>query len=381
LAQLISNQRGDILAAWLAFDRLAAPGPDGHSPTRASEHAGRILDAIVTTLVAAEQMPTDAAARHARHARRRLGHMGRRHAALRLESGFRVDQLVVEHCALRADVLRRWAHAGREENDVDEVIRFNELIDELIMRTMAYYRQIVERGRDEFLAILGHDLRNPLGAVVMGAGAVKTAVAEVALVVSLADQILNSARRMDRLVSDLLVLARTRLGSGLPIHRSLIDLESICRQVVHEARNLHPNSEIVFEPSGDLRGEWDGDRLAQVVSNLLGNALQHGAPSGVVAVQVRGDDRGVVVAVHNDGDPIPRRSRKLIFEPMVRLEGDKLTSNGGMGLGLYIAKQIVAAHGGTISVASTRQEGTTFSVRIPRYPTARRGGVSENRIQ
>jgi signal transduction histidine kinase len=136
--------------------------------------------------------------------------------------------------------------------------------------------------------------------------------------------------------------------------------------VIAELEGSHPKAVIGYKSAGDLRGEWDGGRLAQVLSNLLGNALQHGDVDRPVDVVARGDGADVVLAVHNAGPPIPKAALSDIFEPMVRHVRDARRAPSGLGLGLYIAKELVTAHGGKIGVTSTAAGGTTFTVRLPR---------------
>lgn len=172
---------------------------------------------------------------------------------------------------------------------------------------------------------------------------------------------------MNRIVGDLLDLTRTRLGSGIPIVPKPMDLIPVCRQVVAELEGIHPDCQLHFESKGDLRGEWDSDRLTQAISNLVANAMQYGCADGPVSVvaQAHGDE--VVLRVRNQGEPISEGAMKKIFDPMVRQptqKGDQHPT--GLGLGIYIAREVVTAHGGTIAVTSTRKEGTTFTVQIPR---------------
>jgi sigma-B regulation protein RsbU (phosphoserine phosphatase) len=187
-----------------------------------------------------------------------------------------------------------------------------------------------------------------------------------------ASLILTSAERMRRMVEDLLDLTRTRLGSGIPIAPEPMDLKSLSQEVVAELEAFHPNCPMDFQADGNLRGSWDRDRLAQVLSNLLGNALQYGARDRPIGVVVRGDGEEVVMEVHNEGRPIPPAMLSNIFEPMVR-EGGRRESDKrsrSLGLGLHIAREIVLAHGGTVSLKSTGREGTTFCVRLPRHAAA-----------
>jgi signal transduction histidine kinase len=173
---------------------------------------------------------------------------------------------------------------------------------------------------------------------------------------------------MNRMVSDLLDLTRTRLGAGIPVTPKPMDLTPVCQQVISEVGAIHPDCQLQFESKGDLHGEWDSDRLTQVISNLVANALQYGCADGPVSVVAQAHGAEVVLRVHNEGPPISESALKTIFEPMVR----QPTQNGGknttgLGLGLHIAREIVTAHGGTIGVTSPKKEGTTFTVQIPRH--------------
>jgi signal transduction histidine kinase len=230
---------------------------------------------------------------------------------------------------------------------------------------------MLEHTREQFLAILGHDLRNPLGAIVMGATLLTVSDGMSDKQVKVAARILNSANRMGRMVSDLLDLTRTRLGAGIPITATSIDLAVVCEQVILELEAVHPDSELRLERTGDLIGEWDSDRLAQVLSNLIANAVQHGGAGGVVRIGVHGEGKQVVLSVQNRGPVIPEAAMSQIFEPMIRQPaqgGDRNVT--GLGLGLYIAREVVTAHGGAIRATSNETDGTTFTVKLPRHQPA-----------
>jgi signal transduction histidine kinase len=182
--------------------------------------------------------------------------------------------------------------------------------------------------------------------------------------IRVASRILNSAQRMTRMIADLLDLTRTRLGAGIPIIRRPMDLTPICHDVTLELQAFHPDAELHCSAEGDLRGEWDLDRLTQMVSNLVGNALQHGDGRRVTMV-TRGAADEVLLSVHN-GRPIPEAVQAAMFEPLTRYAPTDGSSTTSIGLGLFIARAIVTAHGGTITVSSTEERGTTFEVRLPR---------------
>jgi len=234
------------------------------------------------------------------------------------------------------------------------------------MMTDVSDRVRVEEARERFIGILGHDLRNPLGAILMGVEVLGDLPEPHTHVVT---KLARSAHRMAALIHDVLDFAHGRLGGGIPVAPTPCDLREVCNDIVEEMRQAYPARVISFEAVGDLRGEWDPDRVEQVLSNLLGNAITHGAGPIHVTIRDQGDE--VVTTVHNDGPPIPDALIPTLFEPFTSTAQDSSTPGGheGLGLGLYIASEIVHAHGGTIAVSSTQGEGTTFTVNLPRKST------------
>jgi signal transduction histidine kinase len=173
----------------------------------------------------------------------------------------------------------------------------------------------------------------------------------------------NSAKRMERMIRDLLDLTRVRLGGAIPLNRQKADLRQICEAVMEELHTTSPESVLLLEMSGSMIGDWDSDRLGQVISNLLGNAIQYGGGTPIT-LTAQGESDKVVVAVHNGGQPIPAAAIPYIFEPLRR--GRLEDAAGSIGLGLFIARAVVSAHGGDIRVTSSSAAGTTFKVTLPR---------------
>jgi len=327
------------------------------------DHADEILSAIIHDMRSGQTAAEQAEKSKGRGEAQRLGKMGKLHATLRIEIGFKLGQMVAEYRALRASVLRLWQTKG---SDPVGVTRFNEAIDEALTEAVDSFMLTTEHYRDQSLGILGHDLRNPLAAIITGSTLLVGSEKLNDKSVRIATRMLNSANRMNRMIGDLLDLTRTRFGNLIPVVRVTMDLAPLCRQVVAELEGLRPSGGLEFIETGDLRGEWDEDRISQVLSNLLRNAIQHGKTGS--PIRLVATDRGseVVLAVHNMGPSIPQNALSTIFEPMVR-HVDNDHTNKGVGLGLYIALQVVTAHGGTLSVTSTEAEGTTFTVRLPRH--------------
>jgi PAS domain S-box-containing protein len=222
----------------------------------------------------------------------------------------------------------------------------------------------IQEFQERFMAILGHDLRNPLASIDMGAGILRHLSRDPATI-RILDRMHSSTRRMSRMIEQILDLTRTRLASGLQLDPKPMDLRDLIAHIVDELRIVHPSRTIDLR-SGRLPGVWDWDRLEQVFSNLIGNALVYGDPAMPVTIDGRDDGGLVSVDVHNDGPPIPDELQPTIFSPFRRGERDSRTSKtAGLGLGLYISREVTIAHGGRIDLRSSVTEGTTFRVTLP----------------
>ncbi|MEX0937709.1 MAG: HAMP domain-containing sensor histidine kinase [Pirellulales bacterium] len=301
-----------------------------------------------------------------------------KHAIGRLGSGFDLLAVVSEYRALRASVLRLWHESGPQPdgNDVDDVTRFNESIDQSLSKAVSSYTRRVDQSRDLFLAILSHDLRNPLNSIAMSASLLPHLFQPDTHAITVVSQIATNAGVMARMIGDLLDYTRTRLGAGMPVSTAPMDLGTLCQELYDEFRTAHPDRLLHLQSEGDLHGNWDADRLRQAISNLLGNAIQHSPDSATVSLKVCGVAGDVELEIHNDGPPIPPGELAKIFEPLVRgssAERPQPNRPGSIGLGLYIARAIAQSHGGTIDATSSREAGTTFHVCLPRGSLAHSG--------
>jgi signal transduction histidine kinase len=224
---------------------------------------------------------------------------------------------------------------------------------------------------DYILGIVGHDLRNPLGAIHMSAALMQKRGALEGWQARAIERMRSSAGRMARIIADLLSYTRTRLGNGIPINRREARLDEVVRRAVDELRAANPDRELTVRVDGDVTGEWDPDRLEQVASNLVSNAIDHGDPAAPVGVEVVGAGDGVVVRVRNQGPPMPDEVLAHLFEPFSRPPDEKSRKGSGLGLGLYISREIVRGHGGEVGVSSEGE--TIITVRLPRRPPASPG--------
>jgi signal transduction histidine kinase len=380
LADFIVENVEPILAEWEAFARGIAPGKTMDS-LALRDYAGEILLATVEDMRLA-QSSAQRSARSRGYDRAgdgaSLNGASEQHAIGRLGSGFDLLDLVSEYRALRASVLRLWHESGARPNDsdVDDVTRFNESIDQSLAKAVSSYTHRVDQSRDLFLAILGHDLRNPLNSIAMSASLLPHLVEPATEAVDVASQIATDAAVMARMISDLLDYTRTRLGAGMPVSPAPMELGRLGQELHNEFRSAHPDRKIGLRSRGDLSGRWDVDRLRQAISNLLGNAIQHSPEGTPVELRLGGEPTDVVVAVFNGGPPIPPGELTKIFDPLVRgssAEHPQVNRPGSIGLGLYIAREIVRSHGGTVTVTSSEASGTTFTIRLPREHVAHSG--------
>ncbi|SEU22612.1 sensor histidine kinase [Stigmatella erecta] len=220
--------------------------------------------------------------------------------------------------------------------------------------------------RERFLGIVSHDLRNPLNAISLSAGALVREEGLSARAQKTAGRIVHSTERMGRMIGELLDFTRGRLGGGIPITRRPGDLRPLCRHVLDELRVARPDREVRLKGDGQFQGEWDGDRLAQLLGNLVKNALDYSPEDTPVTVSLHDEGAQVRLEVHNQGEPIPAEILPVIFEPFRRGVKAEDAKPSGLGLGLFIARQIALAHGGALEVRSSREEGTRFIVSLPR---------------
>jgi PAS domain S-box-containing protein len=307
-----------------------------------------------------------------------------------LDIAAREGRFEEEGWRVRKDGSRLWANVtitALREPGSGALIGFAKVTRDLTerLRTEMALRQLAaekaalaEKARlqefqERFIAILGHDLRNPLSAIDMGAGLVRQRAASLQdeTLVRVIDRMRSSTRRMSRMIEQILDLTRSRLAGGLEVVPASMDLCTTITAIVEEIRAAYPSREIDLHSPPTVTGAWDRDRLEQVFSNLVGNAVHYGDPKCPVTIDVRDDGAEVVVTVHNDGRPIPEELRAELFSPFRRGERDsKTTETAGLGLGLYISRELAVAHGGDIDVRSSSTEGTTFQVRLPRRPSA-----------
>lgn len=370
LHDFIEANMEPILQAWEGFARSIWPG-DAASTRVVRDHAAEMLREVVKDMQTRQSDPQQNEKSMGRGANSigsdSVDQSSARHAISRVESGFDLRSLVAEYRALRASVLHLWSmqEGPAEREDLSDMTRFNEAVDQLLAESIVTYSERVEHSREIFLGILGHDLRTPLHAVAMVADLLERHGELSGLALNMASRIAGSVREMERMVTDLLDFTGTRLGAKMTVSPLRMDLDQLCREVVGELRIVHPARVFNYQEQGPVTGEWDRSRLRQLISNLLGNAIQHGSTTTPVVLFLSREGEQVLVGVRNQGTPIPRDSLTLIFDPLRRSSTNQLSRPvGSIGLGLYIAREVASAHAGTIHVTSDPEE-TVFLVRLP----------------
>jgi signal transduction histidine kinase len=371
LYSFINDHLEEILAEWEAFAETQEPAASSMSKLALRDHAKEILNAVALDMKTA-QNPQEQLEKSQGNAPDAVNPRSAAsiHGALRHASHFSLLQLSAEYRALRATVLRLWlpyidAMSGAT---INEMIRFNEAIDQALAESIITYSARDDRTRDLFLAILGHDLRAPLSTISMAGELLTRAVTEDQ-VPGIGASIKRSAHLMGSMVEDLIGFTRTQLGGGMPVTRTQVDVGTICSSAIEDASASHAGRKFELRTEGDVNGFFDGVRLHQLLTNLFINAALYGEKERPVIVDARGDAGGVTVSVTNFGATIPEASMQSIFQPLVQLPaepGSETRPRTSLGLGLFIAREIAIAHDGAINVTSNEIDGTTFTVRLPR---------------
>ncbi len=338
---------GEITSEWEQEVRRQVPAVRPLSRPALLDHMPEFLDSL------AAWIDGD---RHA--AQRGFDALAAGHAEQRLGVGIDIETLTFEYMVLREVLIR---HLGGADPDV--MRRMHGGVDEALRQSISRYVSVRDQIRERFISILGHDLRNPLGAIQMAVTNLLGIENLGARERRLSASIQRSSMRMHRMVEDVINFAHTHLGSGIPTTPTRCDLSEIAQQVVDELQMIHPQRQLRTRFEGDLRGTWDRDRVFQALANLIGNAIQHGDDPVEVDVEEEPGRRAVIMTVSNRGAMVPADEIVHLFDPF--RAGP--SARAGLGLGLYIVQQIAFAHGATCDVDSSA-ERTAFRIRWPRVP-------------
>jgi len=371
LAEFIGANVKSIVDQAVVFSRTLLPAAGHLDEAALRDHLPMILEAI------ARDLRTDQS--DEQELRKSLGMASpadagkttaaQTHALLRAKAGFDVMQMVSEYRALRASVLREWLRSpdARDEAAIGDIVRFNEAVDQAVAESVSNFTAEAERWRNVFLAVLGHDLRGPLNAVLLTAEVLSTLVTD-ARTSAVAERLMKSGQRMRELLDSLLDYSRSSLGQGIVISKQAGDLATDCAEELETLRESLPGRQIGLSVTGDTSGMFDGSRVREALSNLVTNAAHYGAPDSPIRVALAGREEGVRLSVENEGPTIPADVLPALFEPLRRgamAAVNVSSSRTNLGLGLFIVQAVSAAHGGTVG-ASSNAGMTRFEITLPR---------------
>lgn len=357
LADLVENNRNALLERWTqTIERTLAPKP--LTQPELINSLPDFLDDLIAALQGAIPLrwATDAAKEHGSH---------------RFRVGFDIESVAREYGVLRDCLLELMREHNYSPTPNEVVVLARCLTDGIALAISQHAREREKEVQEriefdkQLLAIVSHDLRDPLNVIALSAATMLRRSNLDELESKGLSRILSSAKHATRLTNDLLDYTTTRLDRAISLQPKRLDLHSLTRQIVDEVRLVNPDRRIALTQVGDGEGEWDPDRLTQVIFNLIGNAIQHSSVQDAIQVSTRDDGEAVLLEVKNEGPPLPADEIPMLFEPFHRGSTAR-PETGSLGLGLFIAKEIVLAHRGKIHVASSAEEGTTFTVVWPR---------------
>lgn len=366
LSEFIEDSADQIVEDFAAFVSTLPEGRKLAPKLRKNRMKDVVLN-MASDIATAQDEEEQAAKSKGQKAQHEVDTIANIHGESRLEDGLSILDINAEYRALRANILKLWVKQLEEPtpDDFKDMIRFNEAVDEALQQSILRYHSMVEEGRTIFLGVLGHDLRNPLGAIQGIANIIEQSDAAPDIK-KLSDEIKKSSIFALDITNNLLELARSKIGAGQPLKTEEVNLTSTLKDAVEETRHVYPKADIQLTGEAEIIGEWDGMRLQQLFTNLLRNAAEHGDQTRPITVTVQKKKDTVGMQIHNYGPAIPPEKIGKIFEKHTPSDSSKPSRN--LGLGLYIACEIMRAHNGKIKVFSTDEEGTTFNMTLPIHP-------------
>jgi signal transduction histidine kinase len=354
VSKYIRSHADDIVQEWLRRVRGVVPEDRALSRPALIDHMPEFMPAI------ADWIEGETA-----RAERGFDRLAEGHAVQRLGHGLTLESLTEEYALMREVILTKLLAIDLTGDARADLVKFNLGMDKAINESVRRYAQRRDELRERFIGILGHDLRNPLGAITMAAEVLVRDEDLPPRHLAIGARILRSSDRMRQMVDELLGFAQGHLGGGIPAEPVPGDMGELARAAVDEVGAAYPERAIKLTATGDLRGDWDHARVHQALSNLIGNAVHHGDDPIAVSVDADGDGF-VVTEIANRGTPIPADAIPTLFDPFRRHIQRPRKGDRGLGLGLYIVNEIASAHGATIDVKSTEADGTRFILRWPR---------------
>lgn len=366
LADFIEENSARILVGAEAFAKTQVPAGVQLSATELRNHLPEILQAIALDLRSTQSDGQQHAKSEGRApVRRGPESAASYHGRTRAIAGFGINQMVAEYRALRAAVLRLWAaDVTLLADSIQDVVRFNEAIDQAVAESLAEYASEVESWRQIFLGALGHDLRGPLTAVVFTADVLAEQTRDTPYARHV-ERIRSGGLRMDRLLKDLLDYSRSKLGAGMVVNREDCDLGRELGEEIELLRAALPRTPVRFDVEGPAQGRFDASRIREAVHNLVTNAAKYGDAGTDVRVELASDGAQILITVCNAGAAIEADALHGIFDPLRRgSRGASTDEHASLGLGLFLVREIAIAHGGSVT-ASSSDGVTRFAIALP----------------
>jgi len=378
LSEFIVANNALIVDECEAFARTLGPAAEDMDSAALRDHIGQILVTIAADMKVpqTEWQRSEKSKGHSPGVQGAPDPAAETHGGLRAASGFDISQTAAEYRALRASVIRLWLGTLPQLGpaQVEELTRFNEAMDQALAETLLQFATAAAASRNLFLGVLSHELRTPLGTIVGSAEALLRVSSQHPQVREASSRILRGGQRIKSIIDDLLDYVHSGTAGGIRVHPASVRMDELCTRVAHEVESAFPGCRIELDPHGDMQGCWDGQRVAQALSNLMSNAVKYGAPDAPIHVTLDGSSPArMVVSVQNRGTRIAPEKLESLFQPLVRGQAGDPTGIS-LGLGLFIVREIAGAHGGTVDVA-TSDAGTTFSLRLPRSAEATRASA------
>lgn len=292
------------------------------------------------------------------------------HGGQRLASGYSLLQLQTEYRILRSVVVSEWMKVRHSwlQQEIADMAHFHAALDRALGESTNAYVAGLDRSRDIFVGVLGHDLRGPVNTALLSIRLLEMdpQLSEQSRAAALRTE--RSVRQMHELAAELLEFVTSHFGRPRPLSLSDVSMSRICEEAIGDAQMLSPDRRFVARLDDNTMGCWDGHRLRQAVYNLLRNAVEHGAVDAPIGITTRGDKGSVSVEIHSQGDPIPPGSLARVFDPFAQASSGEadMKIQGSIGLGLFIVRDVARMHGGSVSVTSTSEDGTTFRIEVPR---------------
>ena len=354
LANFLESSRNKILDAAVAFARTI---PVLHSLAEHDlrDHLPELLQTISADLRAPQSRTESIIKSHGNAPAVASQTAAQTHGLIRAQLGLSIEQLVAEYRALRSSVLRLWADAHpANPTTLENVVRFNEAIDQAVAQSVQFYADERERWRQIYLGVLGHDLRGPLNAITLTVDLMRMEASGRPAHLALLSK---GVKRLASLLDSLLEYSRATMGVGMTLQREHVDLAVACADEIELLRAAHPRAHIEYLTTENTIGDFDASRIREALSNLVTNAIAHGDGSAAIKVHVGRDDAHINIAVENGGDIAPEEF-EMLFEPLYRRDARTLmVERTHLGLGLFITRQIARAHQGDV-------KGTCIDHRI-----------------